>query len=123
MTTGIVELDAQHKYLIDTFNDLGHSIERKFDPEDISKVLKVLKFFVEFHFKKEEECMLRLQCPAANKNSKAHAAFIQKLRGYQKEFEQSGSSQELAIQIHQDLADWIVNHILAVDTQLYPYSH
>jgi len=47
MTSGIVELDAQYKYLIDTCNDLGHSIGRRFDPEDISQVLKMLKFFVE----------------------------------------------------------------------------
>ena len=118
MTTGIVELDAQHKYLIDTFNDLGHSITGRYDAEDINKVLKMMKFFVEMHFSKEEECMERYHCPFAEKNVKAHAVFTQKLRGYQKEFEQTGGSLELAIKIHQELTDWIVNHILAVDTKL-----
>ncbi len=122
MTTGIVELDAQHKYLLDSFNDLGHSIGRRYDPEDINKVLKMMKFFVEFHFGKEEECMLRYHCPAAQKNSKAHEVFVKKLRGYHKEFEVSGGSPELAIQIHEELADWILNHIMIVDTQLYPLT-
>jgi len=122
MTTGVVELDAQHKYLIDTFNDLGHSIGRGYDPQDINKVLKMMKFYVEWHFGKEEECMARYHCPVAKKNSKAHAVFTQKLRTYQKEFEQSGGSPELAVKIHQELADWIFNHILVVDTQLYPFS-
>jgi hemerythrin len=122
MTTGVVELDAQHKFLIDTFNDLGHSIGGRFDPEDINKVMKVMKFYVEWHFGKEEECMARFHYPVAEKNHKAHAVFTKKLREYQKEFEQSGGSLELAIKIHEELTDWISNHILVVDTQLYPFS-
>ena len=122
MTTGVVELDAQHKYLIDTFNDLGHSIRGRFEPEEITKVLKMMKFFVEWHFSKEEECMAKYHCPVAQKNSKAHAVFTKKLRAYQKEYEESGGSLELAIKIHQDITDWIVNHILVVDTQLLPCS-
>jgi hemerythrin len=120
MTTGVVELDAQHKYLINFFNDLGHSIKKKYDPEDISKVLKVMKYYADWHFHKEDECMARYHCPAAEKNTKAHAIFMEKLQEYQKEYEQSGGSIELAIKIHEELANWIVNHIMAIDTQLHP---
>lgn len=120
MTTGVVEIDAQHKYLIDFFNDLGHSITKKYDPEDISKVLKVVKYYAEWHFKMEEACMVRYHCPVGDKNAKAHAAFAEKFQKYQMEYEQSGGSNELATRIHADLADWIVNHIMVVDTQLYP---
>ena len=118
MTTGVVEIDAQHKYLIDFFNDLGHSIQKRYDPEDISKVLKVMKYYADWHFKKEEECMARFLCPAADRNTKAHVVFMEKLAVYQKEYTQSGGSVELALRIHEDLASWIANHILAVDTQL-----
>lgn len=118
MTTGIVEIDAQHKYLIDFFNDLGHGIQKRYDPEDISKVLKVMKYYADWHFKKEEECMARFLCPAAGRNARAHAVFMEKLTVYQKEYEQSGGSIELAIRIHEDLASWIANHIMVVDTEL-----
>lgn len=121
MTTGVVELDAQHKYLIETFNDLGHSIQKRYDPEDINKVLKVMKYYAEWHFGKEEECMERYRCPFAQKNLKAHAIFMEKFQEYQKEFERSGGSIELATRIHEDLADWISNHIMVLDTQLAPY--
>lgn len=120
MSTGVVELDAQHKYLIDFFNDLGHSIERRYDPEDIRKVLKVMKYYTEWHFKKEEECMLRFHCPVAGRNNKAHMVFIEKFQEYQREYDESGGSLELAHRIHQELSDWIVNHIMAVDTKLAP---
>lgn len=118
MTTGVVELDAQHKYLIDFFNDLGHSIQKRYDPGDISKILKVMKYYAEWHFKKEEECMLRYLCPAADRNAKAHVVFMEKIQEYQKEYEVSGGSIELAFRIHEELAEWIVNHIMVVDTQL-----
>ena len=62
--------------------------------------------------------MARFICPAADRNAKAHAVFMEKLAGYQKEYGQSGGSVELALRIHEDLASWIANHILAVDTQL-----
>lgn len=118
MTTGVVELDAQHKYLIDFFNDLGYSIKRKFDPVDISKVLKVMKYYAEWHFHQEEECMLRYHCPVAEKNIKAHAVFMDKFIEYQREYEQSGGSVDLAVKIHKELSDWIMNHIMIVDTEL-----
>ena len=120
MTTGVVEIDAQHKYLIDFFNDLGHSIQKNYNPEDISKVLKVMKYYAEWHFHKEEDCMLRYHCPAGERNAKAHTVFMDKLCEYQREFEQSGGSIDLATRIHEELVNWIVNHIMVVDTQLAP---
>ena len=120
MTTGVIELDAQHKYLIDIFNDLGYSIQKKYDPDDVGKVLRVMKYYAEWHFAREEECMARFHCPAAEKNTKAHAVFVGMLRQHQKDFEQSGGSTELATKLHEELSDWIVSHIMVVDTQLAP---
>ena len=118
MTTGVVELDAQHKYLIDFFNDLGYSIQKRYDPEDITKALKVMKYYAEWHFHKEEECMLRYHCPVAEVNQKAHMVFIRKFHDFQKEYEASGGSIELATRIYEELSDWIINHIMVVDTKL-----
>ena len=122
MTTGVSEIDSQHKYLISFINELGYSINKKYNPKDIAGVLKVMKFYAEQHFGKEEECMARHHCPIAGINQKAHAIFVEKLQDYQKEYEQSGGSGELAVKIHQALADWTVNHIMTVDVQMYPYA-
>lgn len=122
MTTGVAEIDAQHKYLVDFINDLGYSIRKKYSPQDILKVLQVLKFYAEQHFGKEETCMEHYHCPAAGKNQKAHKVFAEKLREYQNEYETSGGSNDLAVRIHADLVDWTVNHIMTIDTQLFPYT-
>jgi hemerythrin-like metal-binding protein len=76
-----------------------------------------------WHFAKEEGCMESYHCPAAKINKIAHEVFIEKTNKYQKEHEVSGGSTELALHIHTELSDWIINHILAVDGQLYPCIH
>jgi hemerythrin len=124
LSTGEMEMDAQHRYLIDIFNDLGTAIEEGYSREDIQKVLKILKFYAGWHFNKEEECMTRFRCPAGAQNKAAHAAFILKLDQYEAEFERTpDASTDLALKIHAELLDWIEKHILVVDSQLYACIH
>lgn len=123
LTTGDMELDAQHRFLIDTFNDLGDAIRNNSGEGSVTKILGVLKFYSGWHFGREEDCMAHYKCPAAEINKRAHATFVDKFNKFQKEYETSGGSVELALKIHEDLSDWIVKHILAVDGQLYPCIH
>lgn len=123
LTTGDMEIDTQHKFLIDTFNDLGDAIQHGSGMGSISKILGVLRQYADWHFAKEEDCMESFHCPAAKVNKIAHEVFIEKTSRYQMEYELSGSSKNLALHIHADLSDWIVNHIMKVDGQLYTCIH
>lgn len=123
LTTGDVELDNQHKYLIDTLNKLGTAIADNHGRENITRILGILKFYADWHFRKEEDCMESYRCPAAEKNKKAHEAFLQRFDKFHKEYTESGGTNELALKIHESITDWIVNHILAVDSELYPCIH
>lgn len=123
LSTGDMEIDAQHRYLIDIFNDLGRAMGEDYSADDLDKVLRVMEFYADWHFGKEETCMAKYHCPVAEKNKKAHAVFIEKSKAYRLEFEKSKGSRELALKIHKELSDWIINHILAVDTKLYPCIH
>lgn len=123
LTTGDMELDAQHRYFIDIFNDLGKAIEERRHEDEIERILGIMQFYANWHFGREDDCMGKYQCPVAGKNTKAHAVFIERLKTYTAEFESSGGSKELALKIHEELSDWIVNHILAIDGQLYPCIH
>jgi hemerythrin len=123
LTTGNESLDNQHKYLVETLNRLGSAITNGSGKENILKILDTLSFYAGWHFGKEEECMDKYHCPAAEMNKKAHAAFIEKFDKYLKEYMDSGGSDELALKIHESISDWIVNHILSIDGQLYPCIH
>lgn len=119
LSTGDPDLDTQHKYLIEICNDLATAIEKKHEPKIIGMVLDVLMFYAESHFKKEEECMQRYRCAAAEPNQKAHGAFLAMLKAYQSEHEACQSPVELAIRIHQYLITWVTSHMAQVDTQLH----
>jgi hemerythrin len=122
-STGDESLDFQHKYIIDTFNKLSDAIADEHEEETVRTILGRLKFYSTWHFEKEEACMDHYKCPAAQANKNAHAAFTQMFNAYHEEYIVTGGSQELAIKVHKSLLDWLTNHILAVDTQLYPCIH
>ncbi|MFN8413562.1 MAG: hemerythrin family protein [Anaerolineales bacterium] len=123
LTTGDTELDAQHKYFINIFNELGDTITNELGADEIERMLGMMKFYAGWHFGREEDCMEKYHCPVAEKNKSAHVVFIEKINKYRAEFEHTQNYTALALQIHEDLSDWIVKHILAVDGQLYPCIH
>lgn len=122
-STGDPALDFQHKYMFETFNKLSDAIAAAQGNESVSVILGRLKFYSDWHFKKEEECFNLHQCPSAKTNIDAHANFRELLAAYSEDYEKTGGSQELAIRIHESLADWLTRHILVVDTTLRACIH
>ena len=119
-STGNKVLDDQHIYLIETINKLGEVIRTQGERDQVGKCLSILKFYAGWHFEREEDCMEAYHCPIAGKNKKAHTVFISKIDSFQREFNQSNAFMQIAIRIHKDITDWIINHILVLDTQLVP---
>jgi len=123
LSTGDPRLDSQHKVLIGIFNDLANIIESGANKASVTKILLALKHYAGRHFTCEEDCMDKYQCPVADINKKAHAYFEQRLQNYEKEIETANNTAEFALQMNDDLARWIYNHILDVDATLYHSIH
>ena len=123
LSTGDSSVDEQHKYLVETLNSLGTAILDGHGTEAIARILGRMRFYAGWHFDREEECFEKYQCPAAEMNKNAHAAFVEKFDRYHKRFHDAGGSNDMALKIHQEITDWIVNHILRVDGELYPCIH
>lgn len=123
LSTGDETIDSQHKYLVETLNALGDSITQGHAIESVARILGRLRFYAGWHFTREEECFEVYHCPAAEKNHKAHKAFVVKFDKYHSKFLEEGGTIELALKIHEEIMDWIVNHILVVDGELYPCIH
>jgi hemerythrin len=122
-STGEPNLDFQHKYLFETFNKLGDAIAEEQGVENIKAILGRLKFYADWHFAKEEECFDHYKCPSAQVNKNAHTAFKDMFSIYHEEYFKTGGSHELAIRVHESLADWLTKHILVVDTSLHACIH
>ena len=123
LRTGDETLDKQHKYLIETLNNLGKAITQGNGTEVVAGILGRLRFYTGWHFGREEECFEIHRCPAAEKNKKAHTAFIEAFEKYHAEYRETGGSMELAIKVHEEISNWIINHIMIVDRELYPCIH
>lgn len=116
--TGDDGLDFQHKYLIETFNKLGEVIEEGFGKENVQNILGRLKFYAEWHFDKEETVMAAVNCPVMETNKAEHKRFMEMVRDYEQKLARGGGSQALALEIHETLLNWLMNHVLTIDTRL-----
>lgn len=120
MAVGVEKLDAQHHELINRFNDLLEAEELGADHATLGQILGFIQDYAEHHFKTEEDIMERLNCPAAERNKKAHDEFRARINQIQ--FQWSNFSAAEPVILHEmvvTLANWIVNHILTVDNELH----
>ena len=118
LATGIRAVDVQHKLLVEIINDLGDAIAHGKGTAEISRVLSFLKYYASWHFEREEECMEKNRCAAAEINKKAHCQFVMTFLAFESEISGSGGSQEMALRMHGELTSWIVRHIRGVDLEL-----
>jgi hemerythrin len=54
----------------------------------------------------------------AGVNQEAHKKFIETFVKLHDQYRQSDSSEEVARKIYDELCEWLVNHILRIDTQI-----
>lgn len=118
LSTGVPMIDTQHKELIAATNEIGEAIARGNGTTAIKKLLSFLKFYAEWHFGSEENCAAKHQCPIAATNQAAHRKFIDTFGKLHDQYRQSDASEEVAQKIYDELSEWLVSHILTIDTQI-----
>ncbi len=118
LETGIPDIDAQHKQLIDKMNELADAIQANRDQQAIQQIVSSLSSIANLHFGYEETCMNRYRCPIAEKNKMLHGLFTKNFGEIRRDLLFNGSSPELKARIEKDLLDWFGTHIKGIDTQL-----
>lgn len=117
--TGSPLVDTQHQMLIEKVNEFGRLLNGP--PPSKAAVDQLLDFlgsYVQFHFTYEERCMDHHQCPAREQNQQAHAEFLAFFQAFRERYLAEGPKPALLQDLHKKAGDWIVNHILSVDTHL-----
>ena len=98
LATGIDFVDAQHRALIDAF--------------------RFLEIYVREHFRDEESEMDRLHCPEADLNRRGHARFLASFEVLSTRLRTNGPSEALAQEVHHELGEWFVHHIMLIDIRM-----
>lgn len=118
MTTGITEIDAQHRELIAKINELYRVHQIGATADDIRHILKFLGEFVKQHFQFEEGLMEARKCPMRQTNCSAHARFLQEYQELVSVFSLEQDVDETASEIERMAARWLASHICRVDIGL-----
>ncbi len=119
LTTGLSDIDDQHKELIQNFNNLLEAIDQGKDREETGKVLDFLTSYAESHFEHEERLMDEYDCPVAGANKKAHEYFRTKFGQICKRYHEADANVGIIHDTVWELAKWFLNHILIIDTKLH----
>ncbi len=118
MSTGVTEIDNQHKELINMLNSLSETMRSGKGRDEIEQILLFAGEYAQKHFECEEQYFIEYNCPAGPQNKTSHEYFIARFTELMGDFREQGSSFALVMKIYNELSNWLIQHILGVDTQL-----
>lgn len=118
LITGITQVDEQHKTIINQFNVLHDHMKMGKGKSEVGNALDFLESYTKQHFADEEKFMEMHNCELKEVNKKQHAIFIQKIADFKERFEKNPNDATLVLNVHNDLSDWFVNHILKIDLKM-----
>lgn len=118
--TGIELIDDEHKQLFAYANEAFELLQEEFTPDkydNISHILEELRDYTKKHFADEESYMESIHYKRLFTQKIQHQQFIEKLD--ELDIDHLGETDDQDGQIRgilDFLTDWLVNHILHVDT-------
>lgn len=117
-STGVEEIDRQHKFLFDFSESYREDLEHGAGVKTYEGALEILAAYAETHFGFEENCVHAAECPFARQNNTEHNAFIIMLQNEQSTYEKNGFNYDKAVNLLDQLDAWIDSHIRRVDLKL-----
>ncbi|MFQ5585245.1 MAG: bacteriohemerythrin [Thermodesulfobacteriota bacterium] len=118
LSTGIREIDDQHKELFSRINTMLDIIVESSEIDAIDKVMDFLDEYVVSHFATEEGLMTRFDYPDLQHHMRQHEEFTREFSLFKERFTREGPSSFLAIQVENMLVEWWTNHINKIDKVL-----
>ncbi len=112
-STGIREVDTQHRKLVELLNELYEAMYVGQGREALGLILSGLLQYTRTHFRTEERLMQSHGFPEYPEHREIHEKMAARVMDLQTAFEQNRISNP--IQISNFLKDWLQKHILGTD--------
>lgn len=126
-------IDSQHKNLIDGINKL---LEATRSGEEVKKVRELIHFMNEYvnkHFSYEEAYMKKINYPKLDDHKEIHRSFVEYYVEFKKNLDRylyekkdsepvSEKILNLLKEAREDIANWLVNHMLGDDQEFHDYA-
>jgi hemerythrin len=117
---GIMQIDSQHKKLVDMVNQLYEAMSQGHGGKVLGKILSELVSYTAVHFKAEEKLMQEHGYPEFNEHKAKHDAMNKKVMDLKRQFD-SGKGDVLTNSVGIFLKDWLTKHIKGTDMKYAPF--
>ena len=118
--TGISLIDEEHKQLFTYANEAYDLLQEEFIPDKYDRIVAILqelRNYTKKHFADEEAYMESIQYKRIFTQKIQHQEFIDKLDNIDIDSIEAGENQDEAIiDILEFLTNWLIHHILELDT-------
>ena len=115
--TNIEQFDADHKKLINLFNEVYDKVFQCKDVDDerelTQQTLHKLSKYIQYHFTAEEDFMIKLNYSEYKQHKQEHVHYTNEVNKLLVEYEQGGVA--LSFPTFMLLKEWIAKHILGTD--------
>lgn len=116
LALGITALDDQHRTWIERLNSLSDAIESNQEDQHISKTLKFLVGYSEFHFAAEEKLMAAHDYPLLEQHKQEHKKYRDALADLLLlQIGQADALSKISDSVKNFQIAWLTNHIRKVD--------
>lgn len=118
LSTGIDDIDIQHKELISQVNTLLAACNDRKGKEEIGKFLAYLGEYVAFHFAAEEREMTGSRYPGLAQHEQEHEAFKKRIAELNRSFLEQGANIPVVLMTVRSAGEWLVGHIMKADMEM-----
>ena len=116
LSTGVIDVDSQHKEIISRINALLEACARKdSDREEIGKYLGFMQEFIAYHFAAEEREMTGRKYPGLLSHEEEHEQLKHQVNTLCRDFREHGASVPVVLMTMRSAGDWFLNHIQKTD--------
>ena len=115
LSTGVDEIDDQHRELIERINKLFDACRAGTEKAEVLSALEFLADYVVTHFRTEERKMSRHYYPDYDAHKAQHDEFKAVVRDLKARIDREGVALATVTNLNHLLVDWLVKHIRRSD--------
>lgn len=112
-SVGVVEIDAQHRRLLDIINQLHEAMKLGGKPSMLAQVMNELVGYTRYHFAYEESLMESAGFPQLEEHRRKHRAMVGQVEAF-RDHATSGKA-SVSLNLMSFLKDWLTKHIMHTD--------
>ncbi|WP_201218519.1 bacteriohemerythrin [Halochromatium roseum] len=116
LSVDVLEIDQDHRRLLELFNRLGHATEEGEPQAYIEALMDELISCTAWHFQHEERLMEKYDYPGLDEHRAEHQELISSGKALQQQLQRSGAP--LSAQEIEFLEHWLSAHIYGADMAL-----